>query len=390
MKILHVVYSCVPGEFRGGIAKVVYHLAVAQADLGHDVTIFTTNFNSKLAANVPVGESISLNGIEIHYFQADDTSWFRSRRLRQALMQSSDRYDVIHSHNTFLALNRYAAEASRHLNKPLFYHVHGALDPIVVNNGLLRMVRKRLYIWLMEKHNLNNANGIFALSNAEVSQLRQYDIRTPVHILRNGIEPVHMNESQGCQFRQQWGIQKNRQIILFIGRIVPKKGVHVLLKAFASIQKEFPNALLVIAGDRSQDSSYVESLDEIVVERQLQDDVVWTGFLDEEEKKGVLSSATIFSHVSESEGLAMSILEAMAAGLPTIVSTECYMGDAARQQALKEVEYNVDSVASAFRHLLTDCSLRSKLSSTAKTYVHQQHSWRALAQQAIDIYDQSC
>src|SRR5689334_14996511 len=126
MKILHIVYSCIPGNFRGGIPKIVYELSQAQVQLGHEVTIYTTEFNSSVRVQVPFDAPIKSEGIYIQYFPVTNPRWMQSPNMRRTLLDSAKQYDVIHSHNTFLALNRYVAEAHRDSGIPIFYHTHGA------------------------------------------------------------------------------------------------------------------------------------------------------------------------------------------------------------------------------------------------------------------------
>jgi glycosyltransferase involved in cell wall biosynthesis len=331
LKILQIVYSCIPGNYRGGISKIVYELSQAQAQLGHAVTIYTTNYNSSILAQVPLETPIKHENINIHYFPVTFRKWMWSSEMQRVLDTSAADYDIIHGHNTFLALNRYVAEAGRKYKIPIFYHTHGALDPIVINQGMAKRIRKLLYIHLIEKANYRFAAGLFANTIYEVRQIRDQGIETPVYIAPNGvsIKSIEAYHTYAENFRRNHKIDVDQPCILFIGRIVPKKGIHLLLRAFEKLHDQFPIVLLVIGGDRKQDLSYVADLDKFIIERSLEKNVVWTGFLDEEAKIGAFGAASIFSHVSKSEGMAMSILEAMGAGLPVIVSSECYMSKAA-------------------------------------------------------------
>jgi glycosyltransferase involved in cell wall biosynthesis len=392
------VYSCVPGEFRGGVPKVVHDLARAQVGLGHDVTVYTTDSNGARRAAVPAGSETRSQGVLIHYFRADERHWFWSTDLRRALLAAAPRQDVIHSHNTFLALNRYTAEAHDKWGTPLFYHVHGALDPLVVQKGWLKRLRKLAYIEVVERANLNRADGIFALTSSEVDQIRTHGITAPISVVPNGIgatepQPARAeaapDSAAGRAFREQFDIRPDQQVILYLGRIVPKKGVHVLLRAFGGLHKEHPGTVLVLVGTRREHPDYVRSLDRFIAVENLQEAVRWTGFLNEAEKCGVWTAATLFSHVSESEGMAMSVLEAMAAGLPVIVSRECYMSAAAAAGAVLEIDNDAVQLRSTMESLLTDAPLRRRLGDAARDYVRQRHSWPHIAQQIVQVYDQA-
>jgi glycosyltransferase involved in cell wall biosynthesis len=396
VRILHVVYSCIPGEFRGGVPKVVYDLARAQVGLGHEVTIYTTNVNGAQPAAVPAGFETISHGVLIRYYKADERRWFRSTDLRKAVLASAPDHDVIHSHNTFLALNRYAAEAHGRWGTPLFYHVHGALDPLVVRRGWLKRLRKLAYIALVERANLSAADSIFALTSSEADQIRTYGVTAPISVAPNGIGPVVSGLSPAEEpsdpggaaqaFRERFGIRADQPVILYLGRIVPKKSVHVLLQAFGELHREHPAAVLVLAGNRQAQPDYTRRLDRIIAEHGLQEAVRWTGFLNEAEKGGAWAAAALFSHVSESEGMAVSVLEAMAAGLPVIVSRECYMSEAAADGSLIEIEGDAGQLRSTMESLLADAPLRRRLGEGARDYVRQNHAWPRIAQRIVQVY----
>jgi glycosyltransferase involved in cell wall biosynthesis len=397
VRILHIVYSCIPGEFRGGVPRVVHDLACAQSGLGDEVTIYTTDANGTTPSVVPAGSVSESHGVPIHHFRADEVRWFRSADLRRALLDSKPRQDVIHSHNTFLALNRYAAEAHDKWGIPLFYHVHGALDPLVVNRGWRKRLRKVAYIGLVERRNLNRADGIFALTDSELKQIRTYGVTAPISVVSNGIWladslPAQQTIASGSAeraFRERFGIQADQQVILYLGRMVPKKGVHVLLEAFAELHQGYPDVILVLAGNRLKSSSYIRCLEELIREHHLETSVRWTGFLNESEKGGAWAAATLFSHVSESEGMAMSVLEAMAAGLPVIVSRECYMSQGAAAGALVEIPNDARQLCTAMESLLDDAPLRRRIGETARAYVREHHAWPQIAGQIVRVYEQA-
>lgn len=388
MRILHIVYSCVPDEFRGGVAKVVFSLANHQALQGHQVMVYATNYNSQNKIAVPLGQPIDAGSFQITYFEALESRWFRSPAMEAAMRKNALNFDVFHSHNTFLALNRYAATVAKEASIGLFYHVHGALDPVVVRKGAWKRLRKRLYIPLIERRNYQAADGLFALSAAEAVQIKGYRIYTPIHIVPNGVDLIYPQENSGKAFLETWQIDQEKTVILFIGRIVPKKGLHILLKALATIRCQHSEVVLVIAGNRSQEITYTEHLDKLVQENNLENMVRWTGFLSETQKEGAYATADIFSHVTESEGMAMSILEAMGAGLPVIVSKECYMGKAVQAEAVVETEFDTNSLTDALNRLLGDAIKRQQIGQAARDYVAQHHSWSQISKKVVTTYQQ--
>lgn len=385
---MHVVYSCVPGRFRGGIAKAVLELSLAQAKLGHNVEIFTTVYNSGERTDIPSGSVHHVDGVPIRYFDARPRLGYSSPALLAALEQAVDRIDVIHSHNTFLALNRYASRVASGRSLA-FFHVHGALDPLVVRKGALRRTRKEIYIRLVERPNLGAASGIIALTDNEQRQLRGWGIAAPIHVVANGVELPPLSVGAAAEWRRRFNLTGGERMIAFIGRIVPKKAVHVLIEAFSRLHMEYPDCRLVIAGDRDQAPEYVAGLDRLARREGVVEKMIWPGFLDEAGKFGLLSAASVFSHVTESEGMAIAPLEAMAAGVPTIVSDACYMGMAAKAGAVLEVGCDAQALSDALRTLLNDPAMLARLGVAGAAYVAEHHAWPRIAKRLVDIYEAS-
>lgn len=390
MNIIHVVYSCVPGVYRGGIPKIVHELARAQADRSHQVAIYATNCNGPELVPVSLDRPQMSGAVSLHYFRVQFRRWMSSSSMRAALLRSDLLVDVIHGHNTWLALNRYAADAAQRRGAGLYYHVHGALDPLVVNQGWLKRLRKRAYLALIEKRNYARSQALFANTAEEATQLRHFGVRPPVCIVPNGVSLRRQEEYQGMagSFRQGHGIAENQPVILFVGRIVPKKGLHLLIPALAKMHRSRPETVLVIVGDRRQDPAYTAALDLVASRANVSGAIRWAGFLDEEGKLGALGAASIFAHPSESEGMAMSVLEAMAAGLPVVVSREAYMGLAAEAGAVMEVERTIEALQAGLGSLLADRGRSAAMGSRARNYVDRHHSWRNVADMTLACYAQ--
>ncbi len=384
LDILHVVFGCIPGAFFGGVSKVVFELARAQGQLGCHVKIATTNYSAYLNRDIPCNRTIKCGPVEIAYYQAQRWPELRSTALKKVIAMTAHQYDVLHTHNTFLSFNRYVRMAAVRAGRPYFVHPHGALDSVVLRRGLIKYIKKRIYILLIERRNLNRAAGVFAFTRREEDQLRTLRVRSPIHILPNGIEILKSVDPR--RFRLKWNIPAESHIILFLGRIDQKKGIDVLIEGFARVTSHWPTARLVVSGDRSKDISYNVRLAKICKERSIEERVIWTGFLDEQAKVEAMSAATVFSHVSRSEGMAMAILEGMAAGLPVIVSDGCYMDRAVQEGAVALSKYDPICLGHKIEELLADRELRDTMSKTAKAYVAANHSWEAIARDSLEIY----
>ncbi len=187
-------------------------------------------------------------------------------------------------------------------------------------------------------------------------------------------------------FRLKHRIPREGPVILFVGRITHKKGLHHLIDALPRVRERFPETLLVIGGDREQDVDYVRALDRQISALGLVDAIRWVGFLDEVGKRSAFVSCRLFAHPSYSEGMALAILEAMAAGLPTVVTPGCYMSAAVRAGALTESAQDAGSLAEAITALFADEAAAARLGAAGRAYVEKFHTWDAVATRLGRIY----
>ena len=379
-----------PGEFRGGVPKAVFDLSRAQAAHGHSVQVFTTNFNKEIREEIVLDSPRIYEGVTLRYYGARFRPRFGSPDLVRALWKAAKDggLDVLHGHCPFLSLNTALGRLARSNGFPVFFHAHGALDPLILRLGLLKWVKKLIYIRLVERRTLNSARAIFALTNEEKAQVRDAGVTVPIVVLPNGVDPgFEVDAAEKESFLARFGLPDDQDIILYLGRIHPKKGLDVLVQAFHQLCRTFRNVALVIAGDREEFPSHTRCLDELVSKGEGKDRVVWTGFLDEKEKLSALSAATVFSHVSISEGMSLSILESMAMGIPTVVGNGCNMADAARHGAVWECACTVPEVTDSLTKLIVDDSIRKALARCAVEYVREYHDWAKIAERSIEAYE---
>ncbi|MCA9177577.1 MAG: glycosyltransferase [Planctomycetales bacterium] len=385
MKILHVVHSLVPGEYRGGISKVAHELAAAQARAGHLVEVLTTTMNSRVPTDIAAGTVTPVDGVTIRYFHAAGSRGARgySPTLRQHLLEVASGFDALHGHNPLTPLSRYLAEAARRSGPPLFTHLHGALNPYG-QQSWYRYFRRLAYVRCIEAAAMRANQGLFCLSEHESREAVKLLGFDNTRIIPNGTslagKPI---QADGQRFRERYQLG-DAPVLLFMGRIFSIKGVHLLAEAFVQLAAERPDLRLVLVGSREQFPDYVAQVDAILAPWSHR--VTWTGFLNDQQKFDALSAATVFCHPSESEGMAMAVLEAMAAGAPCLLGKGCFMKDAATAGAILECEFAAESIRRQAHRLLHDDSLRQHLARRGPEHIAAHHSWDAIAQQTISAY----
>jgi glycosyltransferase involved in cell wall biosynthesis len=375
--IRHIVYECVPGAYAGGVQKMVYELASAQRQLGADVEVWAPDA-------IRAGSTEDFDGLPIRYFMPGaGLGLAQSYRLEQAIAELP-RASVLHAHATYHPLNLQVGRAARRCGHRTFYHPHGALSPVWLRGWGWKALKKRLYIAAFERPNLNAATGLFALTEDEQRDLVELGVTAPTHVVPNGIAPFFVGDDASARsFRGKHAIPEGARVMLFVGRIVALKRIEDIAEVLALLRLNHPDLHLVIAGDLGTAPAYVARLREQFTASGIADRVRWVGFLDEQAKPAAYAAAQVFVHASESEGMAIAILEAMAAGVPVVASRQCHMSAAAEAGALKQCEQGPIALAEAIAEVLV---APAALGVRGQAYVRRVHAWSAIAAETLKIY----
>ena len=359
---------------------MVFELASAQRRLGADVEVWTVD-----AARA--GKTEVHGGLPVRYFSPDYAmGYVRSLELNGAL-STLPKEAVLHAHSTFHPLNHDVAVTARRLGLRHFFHPHGALDPVLFAGWSFKSLKKRLYHRFIGRPDLNRATGVFALTPLEAEQLAALGVTAPTYVLPNGITPGAPGQPDAAAaFRRAHQIADNARVLLYVGRIMPKKRLEDILAAFARLRVDSPGLILAIAGNVTQDAAYHQRLLALATDLGCAEAIRWLGFLDESAKPAAFAAAEAFVHASESEGMALAILEAMSAGLPVVATKGCYMREAAAAGALLECAQGAEALADAIRRVLDDASLAAALGKAARVHAAQEHDWDRIAARSLEIY----
>lgn len=376
---IHIVYACNPRKFAGGVSKMVLDLACVQSALA-DVEIWTVD-----SGNASV-EDINPR-LKIRRFPGQ----YRfgvcgSIEMVQEIQRSRKRISVLHGHNTFHPLNLQIGKIASQSKLPVFFHPHGAIDRPLIKGHKPRQLKKKLYLRFREIPLLNSATGVFALTPLEKQQLQLFGVTSPIHVLPNGVDTGNLDDSVVNPTNFSYDPNADRFNVLWVGRIDPKKGLHDLLPAFSKLLKKFPNGILQLAGNMDQNPTYTERLKSIATKLRIEDRIQWLGFVDEAGKKDLFAGANIFVHASFSEGMAMSILESMARGVPVVATKGCYFSDAANAEAIIECDQGPDAIFEGLSAILRRPDRGLGIARQAVNYLRDSHSWTEIAKEMLTIY----
>jgi glycosyltransferase involved in cell wall biosynthesis len=172
--------------------------------------------------------------------------------------------------------------------------------------------------------------------------------------------------------------------LLFLSRLDPKKGLELLLAAFARVRGPYPDTILVIAGEGP--TAFVDGLKQQSRQLGVESSVVWAGFLQGEAKSRALAQADMFVLPSHSENFGVAVVEAMGAGLPVVISDQVGIHrEVATASAGLVAECTVDSLEAALLQMLGDPALRAGMAKRA-VELARTFSRAAVAQQFAEVY----
>ena len=309
LKILQLVHTLDPSV--GGVAASVLALSQGLARRGHklDIVVLDDSASSWLA-------DIAL---PIHALGAGLTSYRYSSKLLPWLKKQGGDYDRvivngIWQYLSFAAWRRYAGSSI-----PYYVFPHGMLDPWFKETFPLKHLKKWLYWPWAEYRVLRDAAAVIFTSEEERSQARKsfwlYRCREKVSPL--GVEAPPISSNAKSEFLSRYPQLQNTRIFLFLGRLHPKKGCDMLLEAFAQIRSNDSISLILAGPDQVGCES---DLRRQVTRLNLTNRVVFTGMLEGSMKQGAFANAEAFVLPSHQENFGISVVEALAASVPVLVS----------------------------------------------------------------------
>lgn len=371
MRILHVTPTYLPAVRYGGPIRSVHGLAKAQAALGHNVEVFTTNVDGPGVSPVPLDQAVLLDGVKVNYFATGaGRRLFRSPAMGRALAQRIASFDVVHIHYMWVWPTTAAARAARKAGVPYVIAPRGMLVRSLIE-GKSRLI-KTLWIALFDRANINHAAAVHVTTANEGRQLAELDFHPArVEVIGNGVDldaaPARAT-GQG-----DYG--------LYLGRLSWEKGLDRLIPALAYA----PGVKLVIAGDG--DPSYRASLDALAAEHGVADRLSFVGHVGDAEKWGLIADARFLVLPSYSENFGVSVAEAMSAGCPVIVAPEVGLADVvAESGAGLVVDGEPRGLGEAMAELYADASRRAAMSDAALAAAEREFRWDSIAAQSERLY----
>jgi glycosyltransferase involved in cell wall biosynthesis len=290
--------------------------------------------------------------------------------------------DILHLHGLWMYPSLVCRNWSNGGLKPYIISPHGMLDDWAIRNSSWR---KRLVGRLFENKNIRNASCIHVGSLKEYNSVRSLGIQIPVCIIPNGVEIPDIGSVYGSP---SWLglLPKKSKILLYLGRIHPKKGLENLLKSWAILDKKNikKNWILVIAGEGEEE--YEQYLKDMLSGMSLSS-VYFVGPQYGLEKYKSYNASSAFILPSYSEGMPIVVLEAMSFSLPVLMTSECNMDYVFDCDAAIRIEPNepviTQNLVSIFSMTDTELELIGK---KGNSLAIKNHNWSRLSVDMMQVY----
>lgn len=386
-RILHVIQTLSPRY--GGPVTALNALVKEQARAGHDVTVCTTDCGSNRWDKLPGDyyKSLYPDNVQLRVFTGTFTPLLVSFELAKWLSVSVRYYDIVHIHGLYRFPATYAAYQARRQNVPYVIRPHGALDPYLYDKSSRSVLLKRLYESWFDLPNLHAAGAIHFTAEEERERVSFLKLKAPSFVIPNGVDWTRFEQlpSPGA-FRAAYGYE-DEPLVLFLGRLHFKKGLDLLIPSFHVVRLRNPGAKLAIVGP--DNDGYGKKVQRWISEYGLNDAVRFIEHLDDVKVLQAYVDADVFVLPSYTENFGMTVVEAMACGLPVVISDQVNIHAEVEAAGAGLVTHcNVAEIADAVCELLEDTGRRKIMGQAGRREVQMRYTWPVIVGALSREYEQ--
>jgi glycosyltransferase involved in cell wall biosynthesis len=381
IRILHVIASL--AERTGGPAKAAREMARAVARRGHEVSIYTTDRDAGPGEGLVAGVSFDDGGVAVRVFAQGPprgfaTSWPLARALDEAVAAA----DVVHIHSLFLFHVWAAARACRRHATPYLLRPHGTLDPFIRQR---RRLEKRVLGLLFQDRVIREAAALHWTAAEEASLAAPAVFGAPGVVIPNGLDlSAYASLPEPGGLRRRLPETAGRRIVLFLSRLNFKKGLDLLIPAFARVAASQPDLHLVVAGP---DDGMEAPARAWAAEHGVADRVSFPGLLSGIAKLEAFRDADCFVLPSYSENFGIAVIEAMACGVPVLISDKVNIWrEIAAADAGRVATTAIGDVAQTLADLLANPAAAAAMGASGRDFVAAHYDWAEIAVRLEAVY----
>jgi len=360
----------------GGVSSHVAGLASELERRHHEVVILTKFAKSDTRYSIAGKVSYLRPSIPIPVILVPP----KAADIREVLER--EKFDIVHAHHAFTPTSLLSVSAARKIG-----------IPAVLTNHTIFLASDHESLWVPTSYVLypfrrfiNKANLITAVSQTAADFIGHFTERGKVVVIPNGIDSDRF-DSRSCAQGDPMHEVGGEHIILYVGRLVYRKGIHVLVKAMPQILRELPDARLLIAGEGVMENFIkllIKSLD-------LKDHVKLLGFVPNEKLPDLYGLSQVFVLPSlYCESFGITLLEAMASGKPVVASNVGGVPEVVEDEVTGLLFKKGDErdLADGVLRVMNDCDLALNLAVKARRSVEDNFSWFVVADKMESLYEE--
>lgn len=362
MRILRVTSDLYP-RVMGGVGVHTHEMSRLQNLMGHQVTVITSKDENKedIITPYPIEDFTPLVEVFGNKISLD---------LFFILLSHRKGIDVIHAHSHLFFSTNVSALLRRLGCKPLIITSHGLYSQSA-SKALQDIYMATLGLWT-----LKSADRVICYTYVEKKQIERLGVPVEkINVVNNGVDTEKFKPLK---------TQKKTNVILWVGRYVPGKGVDILIEGFENFSKTHPDYILRMVGN----GPFKMEAEKSVRAKSLESKVEFIDSVSNEDMPEIYSESDIFVLTSYEEGVPRSILEAMACGKPIVCSALPQLTEIVSESGLTFPVGDQYALSEAFRLLADDDTKRNRLGEMARARVLADYSWEKTVKRTLEIYQE--
>ncbi|MBQ0049890.1 MAG: glycosyltransferase [Bacteroidales bacterium] len=360
MKVLSFITSI--SQNCGGPSRSVPLLVKGLAEAGVDMTLMTF-YSDDMNTHALDGTSAKMKVLNKR---------ITDKEIEEYLL--SENFDLIQMQSIWDPPYHQLAKIARKLRIPYLITPRGMLEPWSLSQ---KKWKKKLALMLYQMKDLQKAACIFTTADMEAQHVRELGVKVPLSIIPNGIE----TDGYTCRTSED-GVKKQ---ILFLSRIHEKKGIEILIDAFAQLHDEFADWKVLIVGNGEME--YINSLKLKVKNLEMENCIEILPPVFGSDKIKLYQDSSLFCLPSYSENFGMVIAEAMSCGVPVITTTNCPWEILNDTKTGWCIELSVENLKQALKEALNMPTKELyQMGQNASRLVFENFNYRNVAQRTYELY----